>query len=72
MILLCRLAAYREKVRERAKAVDAEDAKQRLRGQVMGKRVEGPDVNAFMRQLAEVRFSGFSLILTYLTNTSLA
>lgn len=53
--LLCRLAAYREKVRERAKIVDAEEEKQRLRGQVLGKQVEGPDVDAFMRQLAEVR-----------------
>lgn len=50
----CRLEAYRVQVRERAKKVDAEDAKQRLRGQVLGKRVEGPDVDAFLRQLADV------------------
>lgn len=53
--LLCRLAAYREMVRERAKIVDAEEEKQRLRGKVLGKQVERPDVDAFMRQLAEVR-----------------
>lgn len=46
-----RLHEYRERVKERAKAVDAEEEKQRLRGQVLGKEVDGPDVNAFLRQL---------------------
>lgn len=47
----CRLHEYRETVKERAKAVEAEEEKQRLRGQVLGKKVDGPDVNAFLRQL---------------------
>lgn len=38
-------------MRERAKAVEAEEEKQKLRGQVLGKKVDGPDVNAFLRQL---------------------
>ena len=46
----CRLHEYREKVKERAKVVEAEEEKQRLRGRVLGKNV-GPDVNAFLRQL---------------------
>eukprot|EP00892_Ulva_mutabilis_P008134 jgi/Ulvmu1/5693/UM024_0040.1 len=50
-----RLEAYREKVRENAKRVDAEDEKQRIRGQVLGKQVEGPDIDAFLRQVAEKR-----------------
>lgn len=47
----CRLHEYREKVKERTKAVEAEEEKQRLRGQVLGKKVDGPNVNAFLRQL---------------------
>jgi hypothetical protein len=38
-------------VRERAKEVESEEEKQRLRGQVLGRKVDGPDVNAFLRQL---------------------
>jgi hypothetical protein len=49
---ICRLAKYRETVRERAQQVQLEEEKQKLRGQVLGNKVDGPDMDAFLRQLS--------------------
>jgi hypothetical protein len=47
----CRLREYRKTAKKNAEAFDREEAKQRLRQATLSTRVEGPDMDAFLRQL---------------------